>query len=253
MHAGRSILAPYLWMLSLALPASERPAYLDPAQPVAKRVSDVLKRMTLEDKIAQMNLWWSGKDEGAERGSAEGALRAVVESLPGLTGSIRTPGILFGFAQRMKPDVAFQVELRNQVQELAVRSSRLKIPVLWVEEGAHGVGVPGATMFPQPIALGSTWDVDLVEQIGRAMGEEANALGIHQLCMSPVLDVYRDVRMGRTEQGYGEDPYLVARMGVARHRARSGGDFRENLSGNLPSPVRSGGERGRRALRDGRV
>jgi beta-glucosidase len=106
-------------------------------------------------------------------------------------------------------------EMDNEVKILAVSSNRLSIPLLHVEEGVHGLFVPGATIFPQPIGLGATFDLDLIRQVAEAMGDEARAMGVQQVSTSPVLDVLRDPRMGRIEQSFSEDPFLVARIGVA--------------------------------------
>ncbi len=91
---------------------------------------------------------------------------------------------------------------------------RLGIPQLQSGEALHGVCLPGATSYPQSIALGATWDPDLVGRIGRAIGREGRALGMHQ-CFAPMLGLARDPRWGRVEETYGEDPYHVSRMAVA--------------------------------------
>ena len=91
---------------------------------------------------------------------------------------------------------------------------RLGIPNLQAGEALHGVVTGGATSFPQSIALGATWDPALMEQIGVVIGQEARAVGVHQI-FAPMLGLARDPRWGRVEETYGEDPYLVSRMGVA--------------------------------------
>ncbi|MBW2084152.1 MAG: hypothetical protein JRI39_14040, partial [Deltaproteobacteria bacterium] len=91
---------------------------------------------------------------------------------------------------------------------------RLGIPHLQAGEALHGVCLPKATCFPQAIALASTWDPELIERMANIIAKEARALGVHHV-YSPMLGVVRDPRWGRTEESYGEDPYLVSRIGVA--------------------------------------
>jgi beta-glucosidase len=93
-------------------------------------------------------------------------------------------------------------------------NKRLDIPHMQAGEALHGIVAPGATSFPGAIALGSSWDTTLVEKVSTAIAQEARAYGIHQ-CYTPMLGVLRDARWGRFEEGYGEDPYLVSRIGVA--------------------------------------
>lgn len=91
---------------------------------------------------------------------------------------------------------------------------RLKIPNMVTGECCHGIMFENATMFPQAIAMGGTWDVDLIERVGTAIAKEASILGFHQ-CFAPMIAVLRDPRWGRTEEGFSEDPYLVSEIGVA--------------------------------------
>jgi beta-glucosidase len=102
----------------------------------------------------------------------------------------------------------------NAVQKAACEETRLGIPVMFVGEGLHGHVANGATIFPQAIGMGSTWNPALIGQVGRAIGTEARAVGVHEL-FAPVLDLGREPRWGRTEETYGEDPYLASRIGVA--------------------------------------
>lgn len=115
-------------------------------------------------------------------------------------------------------DLLSQMTLEEKVHQLASSypnaNVRLGIPHLVVSEALHGVCVTGATSFPQAIGLGATWDPDLIERIGQVIGKEGRAVGIHQV-FSPMLGLARDPRWGRVEESYGEDPYHVARIGVA--------------------------------------
>jgi beta-glucosidase len=105
-------------------------------------------------------------------------------------------------------------EFTNKVQKWTKENTRLGIPVLFHEECLHGLAAPKGTSFPQAIALASTWDLDLVKDVFSATAAEARSRGAHQ-CLTPVLDLAREPRWGRTEETYGEDPYLGSRIGVA--------------------------------------
>ena len=147
--------------------------YRDPDLAVADRVADLLGRMTLDEKLEQMQTAWRG---------------------------------------RLAPDGGIESFHPGP-------SERLGIPVLMPGECLHGVMIWAGdrrtpTVYPQAIALGSTWDPDLVERVASAIAREARSMGLHH-CMSPVFDVARDARFGRTEECYGEDPLLVTRLGVA--------------------------------------
>ena len=118
-------------------------------------------------------------------------------------------------------------ELTNAIQRFFVENSRLGIPVIFHEECLHGQAAVDATSFPQPIGLGATFDPDLVERLFAMTAAEARARGTHQ-ALTPVVDVARDPRWGRVEETFGEDPYLVAQLGVAAVRGFQGdGTFRD--------------------------
>jgi beta-glucosidase len=112
-------------------------------------------------------------------------------------------------------------ELTNAIQKFFIENSRLGIPVMFHEECLHGHAAPGGTSFPQPIALGGTFDPELVESLFTMTAEEARSRGAHQ-ALTPVVDVAREPRWGRVEETYGEDPYLVSRMGIAAVRGFQG-------------------------------
>ncbi|MEJ2051727.1 MAG: glycoside hydrolase family 3 N-terminal domain-containing protein, partial [Calditrichota bacterium] len=105
-------------------------------------------------------------------------------------------------------------ELANAVQKLFLEKTRLGIPVVFHEECLHGLVAKDATSYPQPIGLASTFNPELIEEIYTAIAEDARSRGVHQ-ALSPVLDVARDPRWGRVEETFGEDPYLIAQMGIA--------------------------------------
>ena len=112
-------------------------------------------------------------------------------------------------------------ELTNAIQKFFVENSRLGIPVIFHEECLHGHAAIGGTSFPQPIALGATFDPELVESLFAMTALEARSRGTHQ-ALTPVVDVAREPRWGRVEETYGEDPYLVSRLGIAAVRGFQG-------------------------------
>jgi beta-glucosidase len=121
------------------------------------------------------------------------------------------------------------VELLNRIQDYALNKTRIKIPILVIEECLHGVLFANRTVFPQAIALAATFNTAMVEQVGRAIGREARASGVH-FCLSPVLDLARDPRWGRVEETYGECPFLTSQMAVAMVR---GMQARGNLNSSF--------------------
>jgi beta-glucosidase len=192
--------------------------YRDAARPVDERVDDLVARMTLEEKVAQMLCIWQQKpavlvdDQGRfDRSKAD----ARFGSGDGLGQVGRPSDAGGGLAARQ------MAELTNDIQRFFVEHSRLGIPVIFHEECLHGHAAQEGTSFPQPIGLGATFDVDLVERLYAMAAAEARARGTHQ-ALTPVVDVAREPRWGRVEETFGEDPYLVARLGVAAVRGFQG-------------------------------
>ena len=175
--------------------------YLDPHEPVGRRVSDLLRRMRLEDKIAQMGYGRCTEVAWRGRFSAKAARRFFKGA--GI-GAMQDP--------RMAPGKG--AALVSAIQEFLVKHTRLGIPALIGSECLHGHMSVGATVFPQAIGLASTWNTKLIEKMAAVAAREARAVGVSQ-AFSPDLDLARDPRWGRVEETYGEDPHLAARMGVA--------------------------------------
>ena len=175
--------------------------YLDPALGVEARVRDLLARMTVEEKVKQMCMRRTRTLVKNGRLSA----RDVRDTFGTLS---------IGCLQDPRKDPETNVRVVNYVQKYLVEKTRLGIPGLVISECLHGHLSGGATVFPQAIALASTWSPDLVGKMARAVAKEARAVGVAQ-ALSPVLDLAREPRWGRTEETYGEDPYLASRMGVA--------------------------------------
>jgi len=192
------------------------PLYKDPSAPIDARVNDLLKRMTLDEKVAQMLAVWTGKvqifDDNLQFDEAKAKAR-----YPYGIGQVTRPsdrkGPVSPRLARLR-DARETVALVNAIQHWAINDTRLGIPVLFHEEGLHGYATMDATNFPQAIALASSWDPDLVREVDTIVAREIRARGV-SLVLSPVIDVARDPRWGRIEETFGEDPYLVSRMGVA--------------------------------------
>ena len=185
--------------------------YRDRARTPDERTEDLLSRMTLEEKVAQMLCVWQRKAATLvdEHGAFDAAKARASFGDGNGVGQVGRPSDTAGgrTARQM-------AELTNAIQRFFVEESRLGIPVIFHEECLHGHAAPEGTSFPQPIGLGATFDPDLVERVYTVTAAEARARGTHQ-ALAPDLDVARDPRWGRTEETFGEDPYLIARMGVA--------------------------------------
>jgi beta-glucosidase len=181
-------------------------SYRDAHVPVPERVADLLSRMTLAEKVAQLeSVNWDHTrldDPATHAFSHEAAVRHIAQGI----GEVTRPGD--------KHDARSAVVFANAIQKYLVEETRLGIPAILHEESLHGFVGPEATSFPQAIALAATFDPDLVEQVFTVAAREARARGVSHV-LAPVLDVARDPRWGRIEETYGEDPYLVTRMGVA--------------------------------------
>ncbi len=197
--------------------------YKNATAPIEARVKDLLARMTLEEKVAQMLAVWNGKIKvmDANYQFDEAKAKAV---FPNGIGQFTRPSDFNG--SNSDPDKRWRttrgtVEFVNAVQHWAVNDTRLGIPVWFHEEGLHGYPTLGATSFPDPMALASSWDPDLVTEVNTVTAREVAARGVSQV-LSPVVDVARDPRWGRIEETFGEDPYLVGEMGVAAIRGLQG-------------------------------
>jgi beta-glucosidase len=187
------------------------PLYLDPKQPVEVRVEDLIQRMTLKEKIGQLNLPCVYVEQLGK--TPEEKMAAVRKFAAGTYTSEIGPGSgFFTLANEIRlNDVPRQVEYFNELQKIALTETRLKIPLLEDEEGTHGAMFPGATVFPEGLSIGSTFDMLLVNAIYAASAKEARSSGIHILS-TLVLETDRDPRMGRNMEAYTEDPYLYSRI-----------------------------------------
>ncbi|MDN3551545.1 glycoside hydrolase family 3 N-terminal domain-containing protein [Mucilaginibacter aquaedulcis] len=162
--------------------------YKDPKAPVQKRVADLLKRMTLEEKVGQM-------------------------SMSSLTGA-KNSKIAYGVLESPFTTV-YDVAIKSaDAKKFSREQTRLGIPPIQIGECLHGQLAAGATTFPQAIAQGSTWNPELIEQMGKAIATEASTSGVDE-ALSPLFDLIRDARYGRVEECFAEDPYLVGQLGSA--------------------------------------
>jgi len=198
--------------------ASQAERYRNAALPAATRVKDLLSRMTLEEKAAQMMCVWQTKTETLVDAGGNFDLakaKAAFKQGRGLgqVGRVSDAG--------QGKDARGMAELTNAIQKFFIENSRLGIPVIFHEECLHGHAAVGGTSFPQPIALGATFNPELVEALFTMTAAEARSRGTHQ-ALTPVVDVAREPRWGRVEETYGEDPYLVSRMGIAAVRGFQG-------------------------------
>ncbi|MDI9258964.1 glycoside hydrolase family 3 N-terminal domain-containing protein [Alicyclobacillus sendaiensis] len=194
------------------------PVYLDPAQSVEARVDALLAEMTLEEKVAQLTSIWAYEVLDDLEFSPEKATALLGHGI----GQVTRIG---GATNLDPPDVA---RLANQIQRYLRDHTRLGIPALIHEESCSGYMAKGATCFPQTIGIASTWDVDLARRIGAIIRDQMRAVGARQ-ALAPLLDVARDPRWGRVEETFGEDPYLVAQMGIAYVRGLQGEDLSQGV------------------------
>jgi beta-glucosidase len=205
-------------------PSGGIPLYLDPKQPIESRVEDLLSRMTLKEKVGQLNLPCVYVSQLGK--TIPEKLEACKHFAAGTYTTEIGPGCgFFTLADTiLHQGTEQQVEYFNALQKIALTQTRLKIPLLEDEEGTHGGMFPGATVFPEGLAIGSTFDMPLVKSIYAAAAQEARAVGIHVLS-TLVLELDRDPRMGRNEEAYTEDPYLYSRIATSIVRGAQGSNI----------------------------
>jgi beta-glucosidase len=203
-------LAALVWSVGAGEAAESAPpanaAYRNAKLPVEKRVADLLKRMTLAEKVAQLGSVNWDKNAIDDPKTHELSPTLAQKLMPDGIGEITRPSD--------RHDAKGAIAFANAIQKFLVGKTRLGIPALSHEESLHGFVAPGGTSFPQAIGLAATFDPELVEQIFTVAARQTRARGVQHV-LAPVVDVARDPRWGRIEETYGEDPYLVTRMGVA--------------------------------------
>ena len=200
-----------LWSVVL-FSCSSGETYKDPNAPIEKRISNLLDLMTLEEKAAQMDML-SAPDILVDTDTYdEEKVLHFIDSMN------------IGSIHDFYPKTA---KIANELQRRSIENTRLGIPLLFIEEGLHGYVGNGSTTFPVSLASASSWDTTLVYNIGRAIGTEARAHGVHFL-LCPNLDLGREARWGRIEETFGEDVYLASRMGVSMVKGMQGNDLKDN-------------------------
>lgn len=212
----------YLLLLCLLFPGKPAPAqraqahqplYKRSSAPIEQRVQDLLRRMTLAEKVRQLDLYAGAQalvDKQIDRTHAAPSAAFLPERAQQLWGSLGVGGI---------HDLYPTPEQSNIIQRWVIAHNRLGIPAIFIEEALHGYN--DGTVFPAPINLAATWDPGLARQTGAAIGAEARAAGVDMI-LAPVLDVAREPRWGRVEEDFGEDPYLSGQMGLAYVQGASG-------------------------------
>lgn len=216
----------------------------DRSQPTARRVADLLARMTLDEKTCQLaTLYGSGRvlkdaqpTEGWKNEIWKDGIANIDEELNGV-------GPMYADRRDLICPYSNHVEAVNRIQRWFVENTRLGIPVDFSNEGIHGLNHTRATPLPAPIGIGSTWNRALVREAGEVVGEEAKLVGYSNV-YAPILDVARDQRWGRTLECYGEDPYLVGRMGVEMVRGIQSKGVASTLKHYVAYGVPKGGRDG---------
>jgi beta-glucosidase len=212
--AGLTPLLHWGWPVSQA----QEPDYRNANLPIERRVADLLSHMTIEEKAAQMTTLWVRKPQQRR---PHGNFGDRGDFSPEEAAAVMKHGIGEIARQRERTDARRGATYANAVQKWLKENTRLGIPALLHEEILHGLMAVGGTNFPTPISLASSWDTELITKIFTAAALETRLRGSHHV-LGPNLDLARDPRWGRTEETYGEDPYLVARLGVAAIKAIQG-------------------------------
>ena len=213
--------------------SGDKPLYKDAAQPIDARVQDLLGRMTIEEKAAQLIGIWLTKAR-IQTPEGEFSPEEASKNFPNGLGQISRPTDRRGLKPAKVVDAAAGAEdgsvgrnakdaarYTNAAQKWAVEKTRLGIPMLMHDEALHGFVARDATSFPQAIGLASTFDPELAEKIFSVAAREMRARGSN-MALAPVVDVARDPRWGRIEETYGEDPHVCAEMGLAAIRGFQG-------------------------------
>lgn len=197
-----------LSVLLLSCQKEDQLDYKNPDLSIEERVDDLLPRMTLEEKFWQLFMIPGDLSDGKDR--YKHGIFGFQVATKGKSGNEAEQLLDYSGGGTAEQTAV----LINEIQKYFVEETRLGIPIIAFDEALHGLVREGATAFPQSIALAATWDTLLVADVGKAITMETKTRGIRQI-LSPVLNIARDVRWGRTEETYGEDPFLTTQMGVS--------------------------------------
>lgn len=200
-----------IFMLLSAVQAQQIPPYKNPQLPVEQRVKDLLQRMTPEEKFWQLFMIPGDLDQ-LQPGQYRNGIFGLQVSASGNGGQNQLLKYNTG-----EPAAVLAKKI-NAIQKFFVEQTRLGIPIIAFDEALHGLVRDGATAFPQAIGLAATWDTALMHRVAKTIAAECLQRGIRQI-LSPVVNLATDVRWGRTEETYGEDPFLASEMAVAFVRA----------------------------------
>ncbi len=210
------VLTVFILGMAAASGAQDAPAFKNSKLSVDERVGDLLQRMSLEEKLAQIDSAWEnasfvipGQPFFVDKDGRFLPEQAKITLKNGL-GQVSRPSENPGG----RPGPREMAQLTNDIQKWVKENTRLGIPVMFHEECLHGHTGPKGTSFPAAIGLASTWDPALIKDVFASVAAEVRARGAQE-CLAPVLDLARDPRWGRTEETYGEDPYLVTKIGLA--------------------------------------
>jgi beta-glucosidase len=200
--------------------------YLNPALKPAERVADLMERMTIEEKAAQLMGVWNG---GVEDFKPEE-----------LSDPVKMQEVFGNGCHSVHPspqNISDTVRMRNTIQKFLTEETRLGIPAIFVDEGQHGMMRPESTVFPQAIGLACSWDPDLFERVYCIVANEMRSRGTHH-ALTPVIDVCREPRWGRVEETYGEDPYLNGRLSCAAVKGLQGTDTGNIAEGHVAATLK---------------
>jgi beta-glucosidase len=196
--------------------------YRDSTKSIDARVKDLISRMTLDEKLAQLGGVWGFEVLESRRFSQEKAESLIKNGIGQISRAAASTAL-------SSPQLA---AFTNAIQKFLEENTRLGIPAIIHEECLSGFVAREADIFPQIIGIASTWDTELVERMTGIIRSQMRAVGLHQ-GLSPVLDIARDPRWGRVEETFGEDPYLIARMGTAYVKGLQGDDLSKGVIATL--------------------
>jgi beta-glucosidase len=197
------------------------PIYKQSQAPIEARIDDLVRRMTLAEKVRQLDLYAGAKelvDAHTDNTHAAPTAEFVPAKAQALLGSLGVGGI---------HDLYPTPVQANAIQQWVMAHNRLGIPALFIEEALHGYNT--GTVFPAPIGLSATWDVTLAQEVAASIASETRTHGVDMI-LAPVLDLAREPRWGRVEEDFGEDPYLTGQLGLAYVRGAQGSGLQNDQS-----------------------
>lgn len=209
---------------------NQHAVYQDPKASTENRIKDLLSRMTVEEKVGQISVplgWPMYEKIGNTVTVSEAFKKTLKEEYTGmLWATLRAdPWTKKTLLNGLTPELA--AKATNAIQKYALEQTRLGIPLLLAEECPHGHMAIGTTVFPTSLGQASTWNADLIEKMAAAIAEETRLQGAH-IGYGPVLDLAREPRWSRVEETYGEDPWLISKMGVAMVKGFQGNDLKSS-------------------------